>query len=91
MFPPPPKDVLLSSPDQVSKVLFDDLKLPRIQKTGRPNKTSVSTGEDVLLKLSVFHQFPKLVLEHRSHTKLLNTCNLLRINNNSEMHLSLIQ
>ncbi|GAB5358435.1 hypothetical protein AAMO2058_000457100 [Amorphochlora amoebiformis] len=67
------KDFLLSSPEQVAEILFEHLKLPKINKMGRPNKTHHSTNEDVLLKLSELHPLPKIILKHRGYCKLLST------------------
>jgi len=60
----------LSSPKQLQEVLYKKLKIPIIKKTpkGQP-----STAEDVLQELSVNHELPKLILEHRSLNKLRNT------------------
>ena len=60
----------LSSPKQLQEVLYKKLKIPIIKKTpkGQP-----STAEDVLQELSVNHELPKLILEHRSSNKLRNT------------------
>jgi len=57
----------LSSPKQLQEILFDKLKLPVIEKTptGQP-----STGESVLQELAQEYLLPKLVLEHRSLSKL---------------------
>lgn len=62
----------LSSPLQLSKVLFDELKLKPVKKT----KTGYSTNEDVLLKLieqDPTLPVPKLILKYRMYAKLLNT------------------
>jgi len=60
----------LSSPKQLQEVLYKKLKIPIIKKTpkGQP-----STAEDVLQELSINHELPKLILEHRSLNKLRNT------------------
>ncbi len=60
----------LSSPKQLQEILFDKLKLPVIEKTptGQP-----STGESVLQELAQEYLLPKLVLEHRSLSKLKST------------------
>ncbi len=59
----------LNSPKQLSRVLFDKLKLPALKKT----KTGFSTDEGVLLKLSEKHKVPKLILEYRQLAKLKST------------------
>lgn len=60
----------LNSPAQLQEVLFTRLKLPVMQKTpgGQP-----STAEAVLQELSEQYDFPKLILEHRSLSKLKST------------------
>jgi DNA polymerase-1 len=59
----------LSSPKQLQKVLFTDLKLPPSRKT----KTGYSTDVEVLQKLSHLHELPALILEHRELSKLQGT------------------
>ncbi len=59
----------LSSPKQLQKILFEDLKLPSMKKT----KTGYSTDVDVLQKLSPLHPLPALILEHRELSKLKGT------------------
>lgn len=59
------------SPKQIQEILFDKLGLPVIRKTpkGQP-----STAEDVLQELAdKGHGLPKLLLEHRSLSKLKST------------------
>lgn len=61
----------LGSPKQIQEILFDKLKLPVIRKTptGQP-----STAEDVLQELADSgHSLPRLLLEHRSLSKLKST------------------
>lgn len=60
----------LSSPKQLQEVLFTKLKLPIIKKTpsGQP-----STAEEVLQELALTYPLPKLILEHRSLSKLKST------------------
>ena len=60
----------LSSPKQLGKILFEDLKLPVLKKT--PSGTP-STDEDVLTELALDYPLPKIVLEHRRLTKLRST------------------
>ena len=60
----------LSSPKQLQEILFEKLELPVIRKTpkGQP-----STAEDVLKELAGKYELPKLILEHRSISKLKST------------------
>jgi DNA polymerase-1 len=60
----------LGSPRQLGEVLFDRMKLPVVKKTatGQP-----STDEDVLQELAADYPLPKLLLEHRSLSKLKST------------------
>lgn len=59
----------VSSPKQLADVLFNKLGLPVIKKT----KTGYSTDVDVLTELAKRHDVPRLMLEHRSVSKLLST------------------
>jgi DNA polymerase-1 len=60
----------LGSPKQLQQILFEKLELPVIRKTpkGQP-----STAEDVLKELAENYDLPKLILEHRSISKLKST------------------
>ena len=60
----------LGSPKQLQQILFEKLELPVIRKTpkGQP-----STAEDVLRELADEYELPKLILEHRSISKLKST------------------
>jgi DNA polymerase-1 len=60
----------LGSPKQLQQILFEKLELPVIRKTpkGQP-----STAEDVLNELAADYELPKLILEHRSISKLKST------------------
>ena len=60
----------LGSPKQLQQILFEKLELPVIRKTpkGQP-----STAEDVLRELADTYELPKLILEHRSISKLKST------------------
>ena len=60
----------LASPKQIQELLFEKLQLPVISKTpkGQP-----STSESVLSELAVDYALPKLILEHRSLSKLKST------------------
>ncbi|MDD5428152.1 MAG: DNA polymerase I [Candidatus Omnitrophica bacterium] len=59
----------INSPKQLSKILFEKLKLPIVKKT----KTGISTNEDVLIKLAAEHKLPKMLLEYRELSKLKST------------------
>jgi DNA polymerase-1 len=59
----------INSPKQLSKILFEKLKLPVVKKT----KTGVSTDEEVLTKLAAEHELPALLLEYREIAKLKST------------------
>ena len=60
----------LASPKQLQTLLFDKLQLPVIKKTpkGQP-----STAEEVLQELALDYPLPRLILEHRSLSKLKST------------------
>ena len=60
----------LGSPKQLGEVFFDKLKMPVIKKTpsGVP-----STDEEVLVKLAEDFPLAKVILEHRSLSKLKST------------------
>lgn len=59
----------INSPQQLARVLFDELKLPPSKKT----KTGYSTDTEVLQALSSVHALPGKILEYRSLAKLKNT------------------
>lgn len=61
----------INSSQQLGKVLFEQLKLPRVKKTKK--KTGYSTDVEVLTALSVRHELPALVLRHRTLTRLKST------------------
>ncbi len=60
----------LSSPKQLTALLFEEKKLPVLRKTptGQP-----STAEDVLEELAANYPLPRLILEYRSMAKLKST------------------
>ena len=60
----------LASPKQLQEILFNKLELPIIKKTpkGQP-----STAEEVLQELALDYDLPRLILEHRSLSKLKST------------------
>ncbi len=57
------------SPKQLSDLLFNKLKL----KPGKKTKTGFSTDVEVLERLALEHDCPRLLLEYRRLTKLKNT------------------
>ncbi len=60
----------LASPKQLSAILFEKLKIPTKKKT----KTGqYSTAEDVLQELAIDNALPRILLEHRSVSKLKST------------------
>ena len=61
----------INSPQQLAKVLFEQLKLPAPRKYGKGKV--YSTAVDVLEELAKSHQVPRKVLEFRQLTKLKNT------------------
>lgn len=60
----------LASPKQLQEILYTQLKLPILEKTptGAP-----STAESVLQELALDYPLPKIILEHRSLSKLKST------------------
>lgn len=65
------KEFNLNSPQQLSKVLFDDLGLTPIRKTAK--KTTASTDFGVLEELAKVHPLPQKLLEYRQLFKLKST------------------
>ena len=63
------QEFLISSPKQLSEILFEKLKLPVMRKT----KTGYSTDEGVLEQLASVHELPERILAHRRLSKLVNT------------------
>ena len=61
----------ISSPQQLGRILFEDLRLPAPVKYGR-GKT-ISTAADVLEDLAADHEIVRKVLEYRQLTKLKGT------------------
>jgi DNA polymerase-1 len=61
----------INSPQQLGRVLFEELQLKSKRKTAK--KTSLSTDVGVLEDLAKVHDLPKLVLEYRSLYKLKST------------------
>jgi DNA polymerase I len=60
----------LGSPKQIQEILYDKLGLPVLKKTpkGQP-----STAETVMQELAIDFPLPRLILEHRSLSKLKST------------------
>jgi DNA polymerase-1 len=60
----------LASPKQLQNILYTTLQLPILEKTpgGAP-----STAESVLQELALNYPLPKIILEHRSLSKLKST------------------
>jgi DNA polymerase-1 len=59
----------IGSPKQLSRILFEKLKLPIIRKT----KTGISTDESVLVELSSHHAICEWILKYRELSKLKST------------------
>ncbi len=59
----------INSPQQLSKILFEKLKLPPKKKL----KTTYSTDTTVLQELSNIHPLPGLLLQYREFSKLKST------------------
>jgi len=64
------KEFNLGSPKQIQHIFFEEKQFPIIRKTpkGQP-----STAEDVLEQLAHDYPLPRLILQHRSLSKLLST------------------
>lgn len=62
-------NININSSKQLSVIFFDKLGLPPVKKI----KTGYSTDNEVLEKLSDIHPLPKLILDYRTLTKLINT------------------
>ena len=64
------KDTInLNSPKQLGELLFEDLKLPVIERTATGG---YSTGKSVLLRLVDKHPLPRLILDRRKYEKAMN-------------------
>ena len=59
----------INSPQQLGKLLFEELELPH----GRKTKTGYSTDMKVLEKLAGKHELPALVMRYRNLAKLMST------------------
>jgi DNA polymerase-1 len=64
------KEFNLNSTKQLQQILFEELSIPVIKKTP---KGAPSTAEEVLQELALEYPLPKLLLEHRSLSKLKST------------------
>lgn len=64
------KEFNLASPKQLQQILFEELNIPVIKKTP---KGAPSTAEEVLQELALEYPLPKIILEHRSLSKLKST------------------
>ena len=62
-------EINLNSPKQLQRLLFDDLKLPILQKT----KTGPSVNAEVLEELALLHEIPHKIVELRKLVKLQGT------------------
>jgi len=60
----------LGSPKQIQAILYDQQQLPLLAKTP---KGAPSTAESVLQELALDYPLPRLILEHRSLSKLKST------------------
>lgn len=65
------KEFNINSPQQLSQILFEDLKLPPVKKTEK--KTALSTDWGVLETLSKIHPLPRILLDYRQLSKLKST------------------
>jgi len=63
------EEFLISSTQQLQRILFEKLKLP----TGKKTKTGFSTSADLLESLATEHEIAARVLEYRELTKLKST------------------
>jgi DNA polymerase-1 len=61
----------ISSPQQLGKILFEDLKLPAPARYGKGKV--ISTAADILEELAPEHEIVRKVLEYRQLTKLKGT------------------
>ena len=80
----------LDSPKQLSKLLFETLKLDPVKQT----KTGYSTNEEVMLVLKDKHPVPMKIVEFRGLAKLLRTYVLgieERLDKNGRLHTQFLQ
>lgn len=70
------KSFNLASPEQVSNILYEDLKLPPPQTSHNSNKKAskhLSTAEEDLLRIKALHPIVEVILSYRSLAKLQST------------------
>ncbi len=60
----------LNSPKQLQDILFSRLQLPILEKT---TTGQASTAESVLQELAIHYELPRIILKHRSLSKLRST------------------
>ena len=60
----------IGSPKQIQEILYEKMKLPILART---QKGQPSTAESVLQELASDYDLPRLILEHRSLSKLKST------------------
>ena len=60
----------MNSPKQLQEILFQNLKLPILQKTP---KGQASTADQVLQELALEFPLPKIIIEYRALSKLMST------------------
>lgn len=65
------RDINLNSPKQLSALLFEQLGLSPVKKTGK--KTGYSTDQEVLQELARIHPVPALIVAYRELFKLKST------------------
>lgn len=83
-------EIDIDSPKQLSKLLFEDLKLPPVKKT----KTGYSTDEEVLMILKDLHPVPEKIVEFRGIAKLLRTYVIgieERLDDDNRLHTKFLQ
>ena len=61
----------INSPKQLAEILFDQLKLPVLKRTG--TSKAPSTAVEVLEELALTHDMPRQILEWRGLMKLKGT------------------
>jgi DNA polymerase-1 len=60
----------IGSPKQIQEILYDKMGLPILSRTA---KGQPSTAESVLQELAADYELPRLILDHRSMSKLKST------------------
>lgn len=64
------KEFNINSPKQLQEILFQNLKLPILQKTPTGQ---ASTAENVLQELALDFELPRIIIEYRGLSKLIST------------------